>query len=851
MSPFVLLVTLQIQEVPGPSTTTVASPPPPNPNPNPLRPSTSSRQSTAESANSLRLPRHPPPQGFVPAFVNKDILLEQEQDRERLGRGKSTNTATTASAARRARSASTKTRLGPNARDDAIRASFSDGDSQVSVTTAEEADVDGEMEDGPPSLPLAPTTETRNRAQTQTDISSSDGGIGSDTEVVVMTRRLNRYQNQDYIIRPKTSFPTNPIPDPVRPTATPRHVTSSRLSHHPSAGALASHYAADFAPISAEERAVLLEQLKQHATTPSSSGQQRHQLGIGERLKRALQPSSSGQGSGSSGGSVAGVPFGAGSSTFAASFSAAPLPPRPSSAGTDAASSNLATYQPPWMLMAPGFLKEESERKFKSLKSSLENAGLILSGEDKARVSSSIQRRRRRSGSPADDVEMEDGDDNTTVGQRSKDSKESKKSTSSSKRSHSRMASASGKGGMFGASGSAPPKEKNSVGDLRAMSRRTRGSGRSKSVSLARGLSTSSGSEGENRKPQTLSAGAKGKGRERETPAPPAPSSTSPHYQPNSILDSVAMDTMCMAIPLWDFRGEEDQRLRSGPKGTRSRSASKSAAHPHAAVERSWLLVTYVPFEDDPTVQMHQRRKGGMSSSPATPSAPSFAPLPPFAPPPGFAGSSAADPKLRTRSGSFGLTAASPLGSLFFPPSKSGLKKKNRRPVGTMVISPPLAVAPATPALMAAFGGGPLHIPAQQLRSVPLPQSASSAPGPTGIRSFRIVGRILTAEQLRHSGLRYPGADSAHKDNKSTMPSSDPEDIFTAVIAICHDTHAGRIEFVPEGLDALGFCGEAGAPERVTGATTPWTFERECGPLSTVGREVVELCWAGGVALIE
>jgi hypothetical protein len=106
--------------------------------------------------------------------------------------------------------------------------------------------------------------------------------------------------------------------------------------------------------------------------------------------------------------------------------------------------------------------------------------------------------------------------------------------------------------------------------------------------------------------------------------------------------------------------------------------------------------------------------------------------------------------------------------------------------------------------------------------------------------------------------MRYPGADMVDTAKSSDASPSrarykstreDDEPPFTAIIAVCHDAHMRHIEYVPEGLDALGFCGNA--PQHVKGAITPYTFERTIGPLSDIGREVVEICWAGCLALID
>ncbi|KAG9031940.1 hypothetical protein FRB95_002076 [Tulasnella sp. JGI-2019a] len=153
---------------------------------------------------------------------------------------------------------------------------------------------------------------------------------------------------------------------------------------------------------------------------------------------------------------------------------------------------------------------------------------------------------------------------------------------------------------------------------------------------------------------------------------------------------------------------------------------------------------------------------------------------------------------------------------------------------------------------------------------------------PSGIRSFRVVARILTAAELRDSGLSPPRniVDPKRMQQQSTAyyhsslnyqrmdrrlsTSSilgDPTPpAFSAVIAVCHDRRKG-VEFVPEGLDSLGLCGDGtvmgsnGNVEKLPPLFPPAhmvpVLERLTPPLNAVGKQVVEMIWSGCLALTE
>lgn len=610
--------------------------------------------------------------------------------------------------------------------------------------------------------------------------------------------------------------------------------------------------ASDFATISPEVRAMLYDQLR---TTKKT---------FGGRLKRALLNTSNDNVAIAPLNSVHPYP-GVG---LGGALSAEQHPPSYLANVVGA----TATYQPPWLVMAPGFVKEENERRLKHLKTSFQAAGMFspmrLNSSSSTTTSAAVMLESESDSSDNDD-------DFVHVGAEEKRSS-SRLGGSSRKRrgedSHSRAQSRSGGSatttavdptsstGSGYASNSGKTKAATGTTPSRKLGKESGyGHGvRSQSISLPSAISprshhdaratsghVSSGGEGKN------SSGKK----EKAAKAVVLP------YR-NKVLETVAADTMCMAIPLWDFRGEEERRrlgtlhsplpATTGPsseithgiasmssaaqKAFRRRSKNGITPTPTPASaenERQWLLVTYVPFNDDimrtpttATMTPSTARSMGVSPGKDTLSRQRTITSPAAAPP---------------------SSSMSPLGSLFFPPRAA--KKRPRQP--SVIATTASPSNPAPPALSLS------HTATTAASISPLSGSRMVAP----LRSFRIVGRILSTDQLRHSGLRFPGADLVEAQSSPSLasppkprrkPSKEDdkeEEPFTAIIAVCHDARSGHIEYVPEGLDALGFCGNA--PQHVKGAVTPYTFEREVGPLSDIGREVVEICWAGSLALID
>ncbi|KAH7339793.1 hypothetical protein B0J17DRAFT_656809 [Rhizoctonia solani] len=108
--------------------------------------------------------------------------------------------------------------------------------------------------------------------------------------------------------------------------------------------------------------------------------------------------------------------------------------------------------------------------------------------------------------------------------------------------------------------------------------------------------------------------------------------------------------------------------------------------------------------------------------------------------------------------------------------------------------------------------------------------------------AFHVVARVLTASELCATGLRHPSTlPASFSSSRAPVDDGDRKRrAFPSVIAMCNGTGTS-VEFVPEGLDRLGLC-------------TPsfeWQSESERFPgLTPVGVEVVEMVWAGCVAVL-
>ncbi|CAE6416463.1 unnamed protein product [Rhizoctonia solani] len=108
--------------------------------------------------------------------------------------------------------------------------------------------------------------------------------------------------------------------------------------------------------------------------------------------------------------------------------------------------------------------------------------------------------------------------------------------------------------------------------------------------------------------------------------------------------------------------------------------------------------------------------------------------------------------------------------------------------------------------------------------------------------AFHVVARVLTASELVATGLRHPSTlpASCLTASSSRTEADRKRRAFPSVIAMCNGTGTS-VEFVPEGLDRLDLC-------------TPsyeWQSESERFPgLTPVGVEVVEMVWAGCVAVL-
>ena len=117
------------------------------------------------------------------------------------------------------------------------------------------------------------------------------------------------------------------------------------------------------------------------------------------------------------------------------------------------------------------------------------------------------------------------------------------------------------------------------------------------------------------------------------------------------------------------------------------------------------------------------------------------------------------------------------------------------------------------------------RLPVQNRPRNPSVAAVTNANVSSSLRSFRVVGRILTHHELRRSRLRHPmAATDDDPDCERTQRLADCEEPFSTVIAVCHDSHAGNVEYISEGRSA-GSVREC--VSRHPSPTTPFTFERE------------------------
>ena len=121
---------------------------------------------------------------------------------------------------------------------------------------------------------------------------------------------------------------------------------------------------------------------------------------------------------------------------------------------------------------------------------------------------------------------------------------------------------------------------------------------------------------------------------------------------------------------------------------------------------------------------------------------------------------------------------------------------------------------------------------------------------PLPFRSFRIVARVVEADDVRSEPLLAPWPEETGQTEKTSGPealSESPTDVtgtrFPTVIAVCHSRAQG-VEFVLEGLDRLGLC-------EGNSAWGPTGYEEWRGSgLSLDGRRILDALWTACAAIM-
>jgi hypothetical protein len=125
--------------------------------------------------------------------------------------------------------------------------------------------------------------------------------------------------------------------------------------------------------------------------------------------------------------------------------------------------------------------------------------------------------------------------------------------------------------------------------------------------------------------------------------------------------------------------------------------------------------------------------------------------------------------------------------------------------------------------------------------------------------SFKVIGRLMSYDDLRGSGVRLPSyglsITGSLVEAANNIPRSQLRTVYQDefVIALCTDHRAGKIEFYPEGLEKLGLCvprenaqGVLYDPEM---QTADYPEDESLQPLTAIGRAAVEIIWLGCLSL--
>jgi hypothetical protein len=191
-----------------------------------------------------------------------------------------------------------------------------------------------------------------------------------------------------------------------------------------------------------------------------------------------------------------------------------------------------------------------------------------------------------------------------------------------------------------------------------------------------------------------------------------------------------------------------------------------------------------------------------------------------------------------------------PLWSIQAPP-KSSASNRQIRPAP---LAPPLEDRCYLLVYYVPFPGKPPKGLKKRMRSSPTSSADSTKSDERNIllTEFRVCACAIRYADFRGSGVRLPSdgllvSDSAVDEPLPCVPDTGDmlNDPHGSVIGMYHGKERG-VEFVPEGILKLGLCLEL--PSR-SHSQNLFKKEVEGTPLSTLGRAVVEMVWAGCMAL--
>lgn len=139
-------------------------------------------------------------------------------------------------------------------------------------------------------------------------------------------------------------------------------------------------------------------------------------------------------------------------------------------------------------------------------------------------------------------------------------------------------------------------------------------------------------------------------------------------------------------------------------------------------------------------------------------------------------------------------------------------------------------------------------------RSIASTSSSTLTDRVISLKQFRVCARLVSYMDLRETGVRVPAfglSTTGHlKEAVQYLPPHIIRDqqLDDMVIGVCHGRHQG-MEFIPEGLAALGLCMPIDTPEVRMPLSETDVVEDPDLILTPIGRAAVEMAWLGCMAV--